>query len=279
MGHFQRVKRPSSFRKLAAAMWKAPNDPHVFGSLDMDMTAALAFLEQYNQGSKHKVTVTHLVMRALALVLQRYPEYNAKVSWRGILMRKNVDIFCHVATSDGRDLSGKKIAAVENISLEALAGKLSTSVKAIRADQDPDFKRSRNMFERLPLWALRWPLKLMDFLTNTLHLHLPSLGMPRDPFGSAMVTNVGMFGIDTGFAAFTPVSRNPIILVVTQIRPRPWVVGDRVEPRPVLRLCGTFDHRIIDGFSAGRLSEEIEHLICHPHELLMENENRESIAP
>jgi pyruvate dehydrogenase E2 component (dihydrolipoamide acetyltransferase) len=272
MGYFKPVKNPTSFRKLAASMWKPPNDPHIFGSLDVDMTDSLAFLDDYNKASENKVTVTHLVARALALTLARYPEYNAKVSWRRILMRPSVDVFCQVATDSGRDLSGKKISSVDQLTIDELAGKLTSSARAIRNDEDPDFKRSRALFWLLPLWALRVVLKVMSFLSNTLNLHLPKLGMPRDPFGSAMVTSVGMFDIDTGYAPFTPIARCPIVLTVTKIRPRPWVIEDRVVARPVLRLCGAFDHRVIDGFSAGRLSTEMEHLLYNPKELLTESE-------
>jgi len=47
-GPLQPLEHPSAFRKLAAAMWRAPNDPHVFGSVDVDMGAAEAFLSGYN---------------------------------------------------------------------------------------------------------------------------------------------------------------------------------------------------------------------------------------
>ena len=103
--------------------------------------------------------------------------------------------------------------------------------------------------------------------TNELHLHLPKQGMPSDPFGSAMVTNVGMFGIDTAFAPFTPIARCPMIILVPQVRQRPWVVDGEVVSRPVLRLCGTFDHRVIDGYHAGKLSAEITELLTNPEQL------------
>ena len=79
MGHYIPQKNPSSFRKLAAAMWKAPNDPTIVGGIDVDMTASLAFLERYNKTAENKVTVTHLVARAVAMLLARHPEFNAKV--------------------------------------------------------------------------------------------------------------------------------------------------------------------------------------------------------
>jgi pyruvate/2-oxoglutarate dehydrogenase complex dihydrolipoamide acyltransferase (E2) component len=45
------------------------------------------------------------------------------------------------------------------------------------------------------------------------------------------------------------------------------VVGDRVEVRPVLRLCATFDHRIIDGAAAGRFAARLTQLFASPDQL------------
>lgn len=272
MGYYKPLEHPSAFRKLAAAMWRAPNDPHIFGSVDIDMTAAESFLTEYNSRHRCKATITHLVTRALAMTLARHPEYNAKVGWSRIHVRSRVDIFCQVSTDSGRDLSGYKIDAADTLSLAGIAAALGGAASAIRNDRDPSFRRSRNLFRTLPLWAIRLLIGFMSLLTNTLNLHLPKLGMPRDPFGSAMVTSIGMMGIDTGFAPFTPVARCPLIVTVTRVRRRPWVVGDRVEPRPILRLCGTFDHRVIDGYHAAEISAEVEELIAHPEALLTPEE-------
>jgi len=270
---FSPLENPSSFRKLAAAMWKAPNDPHIVGFLDMDATPALSLLERYNQRFDCKVTITHLVVRCLAILLARHPEVNAKVGWASILVRSQVDIFCQVSTDSGRDLSGAKIKQADTLSLKQLADTLRGSASKIREGKDPAFERSRNLFKALPLWAIRLMLWFLSLLNNTLNLHLPKLGMPRDAFGSAMVTSVGMLGIDSGFAPFTPIARCPIILTVTRVKKRPWVVDeDRVVARPVLRLCGTFDHRVIDGFHAGTLTGEIEQLMAAPEGLLTDEE-------
>ncbi len=276
MAYYRRLESPSSFRKLAAAMWRPPNDPTIFGSLDVEMTPALAFLDAYNRRHDVKATVTHLVARAISVLLARHPEFNAKIGWANIKVRNRVDVFCQVSTEGGRDLSGFKIEGTDRFSIAEIARRLQKAAADIRADRDPAFRRSRDLFKAAPLWVIRMILWLMSALANTLSLHLPSLGLPRDPFGSAMVTSVGMLGIDTGFAPFTPVARCPIIVTVTRVRPRPWVVGDRVEPRPVLRLCATFDHRVIDGFHAGMLSGEVEELLARPEGLLTEGERAES---
>jgi pyruvate dehydrogenase E2 component (dihydrolipoamide acetyltransferase) len=107
-------------------------------------------------------------------------------------------------------------------------------------------------------------LWVTDVVTNELNIHLPKLGMPKDPFGTAVITNVGMFGIDTAFAPFVPLGRAPLLLLVTAVKDRVVAVNGKPEVRPVLRLCATFDHRIVDGSAAGRLSQIITRLVANP---------------
>src|SRR5215470_5723018 len=106
MTQFTPIEDASSFRRMAAAMWRSPSDPSIYGSMDVDATAALGFLRDH--GSGVKLTVTHLVARAVALALRDQPEINAKVRfWGRLEKRATVDIFVTVAT--GRDLSGARI--------------------------------------------------------------------------------------------------------------------------------------------------------------------------
>ena len=123
------------------------------------------------------------------------------------------------------------------------------------------------MFRQVPWWLARAVTRLSDVLVNELHVDLPAQGMPSDPFGSAIVTSVGMFGIDAAFAPFVPLARCPMLFLVPEVRPRPWAVGDRVEVRPVLRICATFDHRIIDGAAAGRFAARLTGLFAEPERL------------
>jgi pyruvate/2-oxoglutarate dehydrogenase complex dihydrolipoamide acyltransferase (E2) component len=56
-------------------------------------------------------------------------------------------------------------------------------------------------------------------------------------------------------------------VLVTEVRERPWVDGGQVVSRPVLRLCATFDHRVIDGYQAGLLSRSMHELLAQPEQL------------
>jgi hypothetical protein len=50
----------------------------------------------------------------------------------------------------------------------------------------------------------------------------------------------------------------------TQVRKRPAVVDDRVEPRPLLTLYATFDHRLMDGYQAGKLAQTVKAYLAAP---------------
>lgn len=264
MSQFTPIEDASSFRRMAAAMWRSPSDPSIYGSMDVDATAALAFL----RAQPTKLTVTHLVARAVALALRAQPELNAKVRfWGRLEQRKTVDVFVTVATEGNRDLSGVRIERADEKSLVDLAAAIAERAGRIRKGEDASYRQSRAAFEQLPWWLARTATRVSDLLVNELHLDLRKHGMPADPFGSAIVTSVGMFGIDSAFAPFVPLARCPMLILVPEVRPRPWAVGDRVEVRPVLRLCATFDHRIIDGAAAGRFAAHLTRLFANPDEL------------
>jgi len=266
MTNFTPIEDASSFRRMAAAMWRSPSDPSIYGSMDVDATPALTFLREHP--SPMKITITHLVARAVALAMREQPELNAKVRfWGRLEQRDTIDVFVTVATEGNRDLSGARIERADEKTLVELATAITERAGKIRKGQDASYKKSRSTFKQLPWWLARPVTQLSDLLVNELHVDLGKHGLPTDPFGSAIVTSVGMFGIDSAFAPFVPLARCPMLILVPEIRPRPWAVGDRVEVRPVLRLCATFDHRIIDGAAAGRFASRLTRLFAVPHEL------------
>jgi pyruvate/2-oxoglutarate dehydrogenase complex dihydrolipoamide acyltransferase (E2) component len=268
MTAFVPMQDVSSFRKMAAGMWSKPRDPSIYGSMDLDATAPLAFLAEHQARTGVKLTITHLVARAVALALRDQPEINAKVRfWGRLEQRATVDIFVTVATGEGRDLSGARIDRADERSLVEIAQEIGGRARTIRNGQDPGFKKSRSLLKATPWWLSRPATWLSDVLVNELHVDLPAQGMPQDPFGSALITSVGMFGIDTAFAPFVPLARCPLLLLVPEVRPRPWVVGDTLEVRPVLRLCATFDHRLVDGAAAGRFARRLGQLFAAPDQL------------
>lgn len=84
--------------------------------------------------------------------------------------------------------------------------------------------------------------------------------------GTFTLTNLGMFGID----AFTPIVNLPecAILGVGRIKTQPVWIEDRVEPRQMVWLSLTFDHRLVDGGPAARFLQRVVQLVEKPHLLL-----------
>lgn len=265
MTTFRPIEHASSFRRMAAAMWRAPSDPSIYGTMDVDATAALAFLAAHQAATGVRLTITHLVARAVALALRDQPELNGKVRfWGKLEQRSTIDVFVTVATEGNKDLSGARIERADEKSLAELAGEIAERAGKIRSGRDTSYQKSRGALGRVPWWLARPATWLSDVLVNELHVDLAAQGLPRDPFGSAIVTSVGMFGIDAAYAPFVPLARCPMLILVPEIRPRPWAVGDAVEVRPVLRLCATFDHRLIDGAAAGRFAHRLTQLFAAP---------------
>jgi pyruvate dehydrogenase E2 component (dihydrolipoamide acetyltransferase) len=262
---FHAPTKTSTFRRIAASMWSRPNDPSIYGFIDVDVTETLRFIDDYRARTGDKLTITHVVSQAVARAFAQHPELNAKVRFGGRVEQRNqVDVFLSVATAGGRDLSGVKIERADQLALGGLLKEIANAARRTRDGEDEVYERSRSLLGSLPWWVLRPMLWMTDFLTNELHWHIPSQGMPRDPFGTAMITNVGGFGIDTAFAPFLPMGRAPMLLLVTAVRDRPWVVDGELAVRPVLRLCATFDHRIVDGYQAGLLAKVIMAEVQNP---------------
>src|SRR5699024_5868400 len=74
---------------------------------------------------------------------------------------------------------------------------------------------------------------------------------PRDMSdGTVTITNVGVFGIDTGTPILNP--GESAILAFGAITERPWVHKGKVKPRWVTQLALSVDQRLVDGELASR---------------------------
>ncbi|MGB3954770.1 MAG: dihydrolipoamide acetyltransferase family protein, partial [Brooklawnia sp.] len=89
--------------------------------------------------------------------------------------------------------------------------------------------------------------------------------------GTFSITNVGVFGIDTG----TPIINGDesAILAMGAIKRQPWVVGtgddERIEPRWVSTLALSFDHQLIDGEQGSQFLADISTILSTPELALL----------
>lgn len=256
------MTRARGWRKIAASVWGWPKDPQVYGGMDFDATPVLEAIEVIRERTGARVTPTHLVTRALARSFRATPSMNTRLARGRFLPRESVDIFVIVAVGEG-ELSRVKVRRADEKTAGEIAAELDRRVEDARAGRG-ELDKAKRMMEILPPRLLGWSLRLSAFLTSNLHLNLRALGMPREAFGSAMVTNVGAFGITQGWAPLSPIYRVPMIVLVGEIEPRPWVVDGRVEVRPVLPLTATIDHRWVDGEGIAGVVESFKKYLANP---------------
>ena len=76
------------------------------------------------------------------------------------------------------------------------------------------------------------------------------------------VTNLGDLGVETAFGIIYP----PQVALVGlgRVVKRPWVFDGRVEPRPVMTVSVSADHRAVDGRQAGLFLGAIERWVLRP---------------
>jgi 2-oxoisovalerate dehydrogenase E2 component (dihydrolipoyl transacylase) len=84
--------------------------------------------------------------------------------------------------------------------------------------------------------------------------------------GTITITNIGVFGVDTGTPILNP--GEVAIVALGSIRPKPWVVNNEIQIRQVTTIGATFDHRVVDGDVASRFVQDVASVIEEPALLL-----------
>ncbi|WP_224365451.1 2-oxo acid dehydrogenase subunit E2 [Hyalangium versicolor] len=258
----------SSFRKLAIGSWKTTYDPTVYGTLTIRMDKALAYIEAFRQRSGHRLTVTHLVTKAMAEALRRCPEANALLRFNKIYLRKVVTISALVVQTDGGkvDLTSAKIDHADNKSLLDIAREMEEAVRRVRERRDVALEKGKGTIQKLPYMFLNLFTWLIGFLMYTLNLDLSGIGMPKDAFGSVIITNVGSLGLDTAYVPLVPYTRVPIFVAPGAVKDAPVVEDGKVVAGKVMNVSASFDHRFIDGFHAGILANTMREMLENPFE-------------
>ncbi|MFJ3607065.1 dihydrolipoamide acetyltransferase family protein [Streptomyces anulatus] len=84
--------------------------------------------------------------------------------------------------------------------------------------------------------------------------------------GTVTITNVGVFGVDTGTPILNP--GESAILAVGAIKLQPWVHKGKVKPRQVTTLALSFDHRLVDGELGSKLLADVAAILEQPKRLI-----------
>ena len=279
MSVFRELRSLPTWRKVALSAWGAPRSPAAYGMIDLDCEPALDYIERLREASGEKVTLTHVLGRAIGLAIAEHPVVYGFVSRGRLMLRETVDVFFQVAFFDqdaggalpagakknkDANLAGAKIRAVNEKSTVEIARELRERAERIRTRGDAETARSSAMLAKLPAPMVGLATRAGGLLSYDLGLNLSRFGIPRDAFGSCMVTNVGVFGITVAWAPLVEMSRVPIVLTLGVVREAPVVRDGAVVVRRVATVGVAFDHRVMDGYHAGKMARTLIDAMASP---------------
>ncbi|MDD9376873.1 dihydrolipoamide acetyltransferase family protein [Streptomyces sp. ZAF1911] len=228
--HETRIPASAVRKATARAMTESAfGAPHVTEFVTVDVTRTMKLVERLRKDPEFagvRVSPLLLAVRALLFAVRRHPEINA--SWdeeRQEIVLKH-RVNLGIAAATPRGLLVPNIKDAQSLSLPRLAAALDGLVTTAREGRTT----------------------------------------PADLGGGTLtVTNIGVFGIDTGTPILNP--GEAAILALGAIGPRPWVHRGEVVPRQVTTLALSFDHRLVDGELGSRVLADVAAVLHDPRRL------------
>ncbi|MFQ3295962.1 MAG: pyruvate dehydrogenase E2 component (dihydrolipoamide acetyltransferase) [Halobacteriales archaeon] len=210
--------------------------PHVTHHDEVDVTELVETREELKAAAEEQgIRLTYLpfVMKAAVAALKEYPLVNAALD------EENEEIVKHhyynIGVATATDV-GLMVPVVENVDRKGLLQVASQMNERVQKARDR------------------------------------SISLEEMQGGTFSVTNIG--GIGGEYA--TPIINYPesAILAIGEIKKKPRVVEvegeERIEPRHMLTLSLSFDHRIVDGAIGAQFTNEIKKYLENPKLLLLE---------
>ncbi len=253
-------------RKLAISSWSSPKEGNIYGKLNVNATKTLEYIEEA-RAKGMKVTITHIVGKAMAETLKMAPSLNGRIVRGKFVPHDSIDIAFLISLEEGSDLAKAKIFNVDQKSIHQISEELREIAEKLRKGKDKDFEKSKDVLRTMPTGVIRPTLKITGYLANALGWNMKNFGMERFSFGSCIITSLGMFGIDEGYAPPTPFARVPLYVLVGSVRPLPVVIDGELAIQETLTLTATIDHRFIDGHQLSVLSKMMRSIIENPWQL------------
>jgi len=265
------------------ASWSAPSEGTVFGVVDCNADPLMDYLKKINDGKELKISVTTAVIKALSMALREAPSLNCTILADRFVPRKSIDVSCLVAVDDGKDLANAKIENADKMPMIDMQNIIKKKAEKLRKHQDKDYESTKVVFRMLPVPLLRIVVSFVGWLSGCLGIEINALGVHPFPFGSCMVTSVGMLGVKQAFVPFTPFAHVPLLLMIGEVTRQPVVVedleGKTTEPKykvaiqQRLNLTATIDHRFADGTEVAKCAKKMKFYIENPETLDSLNQN------
>ncbi len=214
-----------------AMVQSAFSAPHVTEWVTIDATRTMEFVERLKGRREFRdvrVSALLVLARAVMLAMRRTPEINSWWDDAAQEVLYKSYVNLGIAAATPRGLVVPNVKDAEQLSLLELAGALNELVEIARSGKTQPAEMSGGTFT---------------------------------------ITNVGVFGIDSGTPIINP--GESAILAFGAIRKQPWVVDDEVVVRQVTTLALSFDHRHIDGERGSRFLADVAGILEDPAAALL----------
>lgn len=226
-GRQTRVPVRSVRKRTAEAMvTSAFTAPHVTVFHTVDVTETMKLVERLRADREFadvRVTPLLITAKALLLAVHRHPEVNATWDEDAQEIVYKHYVNLGIAAATPRGLVVPNVKDAHRLSLLGLARGIAELTAHARAGKTS-------------------PAEMAD--------------------GTITITNVGVFGIDTGTPILNP--GEAAILAFGAIRQQPWVHKGKVKPRYVTQLALSFDHRLVDGELGSRVLADVAAVLQDP---------------
>ncbi|MCX5247504.1 2-oxo acid dehydrogenase subunit E2 [Streptomyces sp. NBC_00201] len=204
--------------------------PHVTEFVTVDVTRTMKLVEELKQDKEFaglRVNPLLLIAKALLAAIRRNPDINA--SW---------------------DETAQEIVLKHYVNLGIAAatprGLIVPNIKDAHAKTLPQLAES-----------------LGELVSTAREGKTSPAAMQA---GTVTITNVGVFGVDTGTPILNP--GESAILAVGSIKLQPWVHKGKVKPRQVTTLALSFDHRLVDGELGSKVLADVAAILEQPKRLI-----------
>ncbi|MCW3840239.1 2-oxo acid dehydrogenase subunit E2 [Micromonospora yasonensis] len=203
--------------------------PHVTEFLTVDVTRAMKALDRLRERREwREVRVSPLLLVAKAVLLAVKRHPMVNSTWAGDEIVVKEYVNLGIAAATERGLIVPNIKDAGRLSLRELADAMTALVQTAKAGKTS----------------------------------------PADMSGGTLtITNVGVFGVDTGTPILPP--GESAILAFGAVREMPWVHKGKVKPRLVTTLGLSFDHRIIDGELGSKFLRDVGDFLADPEAALL----------
>lgn len=257
----------SPWRKLATALYAAPRDGRVYGTMEIDITAAQEFIAKSREAGD-KLTITHLAVSAIGRIIGfDMPDINAYLKRGKIIPRDDVVVSVAVNMEKGQGMGSIRVHQAHKKTVFQIAREIREKAAESRSGREEKAVENKNSLSRIPWPFRRWTFLLIKFIHHGLGFELPAMGLRHDSFGSVILSNIGSHGLTTGMAALMPAANVPAVIVMGKAEDKPVVRDGQVVIRTMIPFTGTFDHRIMDGYHGGLMAARMRHYMANPEML------------